>query len=62
MIWIWIVIIIGKIKMNKDETFEQQQKQGRRPRFSIIKSIIEKQGLEPIVKVDLKSKEITRID
>lgn len=47
-----------EIKMNKVETFAEQQAQGRRPRFSIIKQYIEAEGIVPYAKVDLKSKNI----
>lgn len=36
------------LNYRKGETFADQQRQGRRPRFSIKKEIIEKKGLEPI--------------
>ena len=39
---------IYKIKVNKKQTFKQQQKQGKRPRFSITEDIIEKKGLKPV--------------
>lgn len=35
------------------ETFRDQQKQGRRPRFSVRKAIIEKLKLQPIKKVNI---------
>lgn len=35
----------------KNETFADQQAQGRRPRFSIKKEIIEKNNLKPMIKV-----------
>lgn len=38
---------IKQIKVNKEQTFEDQQKEGRRPRFSIQRQIIEKYNLEP---------------
>jgi len=38
---------------NKGETFADQQEQGRRPRFSIKKEIIEKEGLKPIRSINL---------
>lgn len=49
-----------EIKMNRDETFGDQQAQGRRPRFSIIKQYIEAEGIQPYAKVDLKKKEVIR--
>ena len=35
-------------KVNRHETFREQQKDGRRPRFSITKEIIRKNKLKPI--------------
>ena len=37
----------------KGETFADQQAQGRRPRFSIKKCMIQKKGLKPIKKINL---------
>ena len=42
--------LIYKTKVNRTETFSDQQAQKRRPRFSIKKEIIAKQKLEPIAK------------
>lgn len=39
---------IYKHQVNKNQTFEDQQKQGRRPRFSITEEIIKKKKLKPI--------------
>lgn len=44
---------IGKIKVTKTSTFNRQCKAKRRPRFSIMKEIINKNGLAPTWKVDL---------
>lgn len=46
---------IGEVIMNKrkGETFADQQRQGRRPRFSIKGEIIKKQKLKPIKSVRL---------
>ncbi len=48
---------VSGIIMNKgkNETFADQQAQGRRPRFSIKSEIIEKYGLKPIKSVNLLS-------
>jgi len=35
-------------KVNKNQTFKDQQSQGRRPRFSIYKEIIEAKAMQPI--------------
>lgn len=43
-------IVLNK---NKNETFEDQQRQGRRPRLSIKDKIINVYGLEPIKKINL---------
>jgi len=40
-------------KVNATETFKDQQKQGRRPRFSIYKDIIQVKKLAPIKTADL---------
>ena len=40
--------IIYKVKVNKTETFKDQQEQKRRPRFSITDKIIKPYNLEPI--------------
>ncbi|NCC15733.1 MAG: Bsp6I family restriction endonuclease [Clostridia bacterium] len=46
--------VYGLILNNKkNETFADQQAQGRRPRFSIQSSIIRKKGLKPIKKMSL---------
>lgn len=52
---------IGDIIVNsrKGETFHDQQLQGRRPRFSIKKCIIEQYKLKPIKSIDL-NKEIDK--
>lgn len=47
---------IKEIKVNKIETFGEQQKQGRRPRFSIQKQIIEALELEPDYIFEIKKK------
>lgn len=40
--------LIRNAKVNKNETFLEQQGQKRRPRFSITKEIIRKTGLKPM--------------
>ncbi|WP_195245627.1 Bsp6I family type II restriction endonuclease [Clostridium celatum] len=49
------------IQVNSTQTLVEQQRQGRRPRFSIIKFIIEKHGLEPYAKLDLRTKKIYKL-
>jgi len=39
---------IYKHKVNKKQTFEDQQKQGKRPRFSIVENIIKIKNLKPV--------------
>jgi hypothetical protein len=40
--------LIYKFKVNQNQTFEDQQKQGRRPRFSITYNLIQQKGLKPV--------------
>lgn len=49
---------LSSLKVNKKETFEEQQKMGRRPRFSIIKDLIDSYNIEYYAIVDLKNKKI----
>lgn len=49
---------IGKMKVNSTETLEDQQKAGRRPRFSIERDIIENKGLSHTYKLNLLTKEL----
>lgn len=51
---------LKKIKVNKSETLEQQQRAGRRPRFSVINFIIEPQKLQPIMKVNIREKKVVK--
>jgi hypothetical protein len=51
---------LKRIKVNKLETLEEQQRSGRRPRFSIINFIIEPMGLEPVAVLDIRTKKIQR--
>jgi len=39
---------IYSMKVNKNQTLKQQQAQEKRPRFSIIKKIVENKKLKPI--------------
>lgn len=41
-------------KVNENQTVKDQQKQGRRPRFSIIEEIIRKKSLKPVKTYNLK--------
>mgnify|MGYP000570833225 CR=1 FL=1 len=40
--------LIYKHKVNKNQTFEDQQKQGKRPRFSIVENVIKLKNLKPL--------------
>lgn len=51
---------LKKIQVSKTQTLGQQQDQGKRPRFSVIKQIIESNNLEPVAAVDLRSKKIIK--
>lgn len=44
---------LDNIKVNRTQTFKEQQKEGRRPRFSIKKEIIEKDNLKPVKTINL---------
>lgn len=49
---------ISCVRMNANETFQDQQKKGKRPHFSIKEKIIQKHHLEPVVSGSLyKGKE-----
>lgn len=50
-----------KIKVNSEETVEDQQNQGRRPRFSIENLIIKPRGLAPNYKFDILNKKIIEL-
>lgn len=49
---------LKQIKVNKRETVFDQQRQKRRPRFSIIKNLIEKDNIVPIKKIDLRKEKV----
>lgn len=51
---------LKKIKVNSTQTLEDQQKQGRRPRFSVIRFIIEENNLEPYASLDLRTQKISK--
>ena len=48
------------IKMNKKQTFNEQQEQGRRPHFSILNTFIIPQNIKEYCIVDLKNKTFTK--
>lgn len=49
------------IRVNQTETLGEQQLAGRRPRFSVIKFIIEPEGIEPVAVVNIREKKITKL-
>lgn len=51
---------LKEIKVNSKQTLKDQQAQGRRPRFSIIKFIIEPKKIEPIAKINIRNLKIER--
>lgn len=52
---------LKRIKVNNIETVGDHQRAGKRPRFSIFKSIILAKGLKPSIKFDITNQEITRL-
>ncbi|MCD8832773.1 Bsp6I family type II restriction endonuclease [Staphylococcus arlettae] len=52
---------LKEIQVNKKQTLGDQQAQGRRPRFSIIKFIINEDNIQPIVKIDLRKGKIIHL-
>lgn len=46
--------LIYNFKVNSNQTFKEQQTQGRRPRFSIFKGIIKTHRIAPTRTIDLK--------
>jgi len=52
---------LKQVKVNKTQTLEDQQRQGRRPRFSIIKNIIEVNDIKPYAVVDMRRKKIQNL-
>ena len=40
--------LIYNFQINRDQTFRDQQKQGRRPRFGLKRSVIEANGIRPV--------------
>ncbi|MDZ4508471.1 Bsp6I family type II restriction endonuclease [Bacillus cereus] len=52
---------LKSIQVNKTQTLGDQQAQGRRPRFSVIKFIIEANNIQPVAKVELRTKKIIKL-
>ncbi|NQD97720.1 Bsp6I family type II restriction endonuclease [Staphylococcus xylosus] len=53
---------LKEIPASKTETVGEQQEQGRRPRFSVIKEIINKTELQPIAKFNIREKKIIHLE
>lgn len=51
---------LGQIKVNENETVADQQKQGRRPRFSIQDKIVTPNNLEPDAIFYIRDKKVER--
>lgn len=51
---------ISKIQVNRKETVADQQRAGKRPRFSIYNMIVKPNGLEPDVIFNLRTRQIER--
>lgn len=52
---------LKKIKVNNEQTVEDQQKQGRRPRFSIQDKIVTEQNLQPDLIFNIRTRQIERL-
>ena len=52
---------LNPIKVNSRSTFRDHANQGRRPRFSVIKMIIEHKSLKPTWLVDVSKEDIERL-
>ena len=50
------------VKVNSNQTFKQQQEQGRRPRFSLLNTFIIPNNIKEYCIVDLKNKKIVKYD
>lgn len=48
---------IKEVPVNKMQSLGDQQAQGRRPRFSVIKKIIERENLQPMAEINLRTQE-----
>lgn len=52
---------LGEIQVSKKEKVKDQQRAGKRPRFSVEKNIIKAKKLEPSYKLDILTREITKM-
>lgn len=53
---------LSNVKVNKNNTFEEFQNSGKRPRFSIIKKYIVPDEIEPYAYVDFTEKEVVYLE
>ena len=53
---------LKEIKVNETETVADQQKKGRRPRFSIQKKVIEPRGIKPVFEFDIRDKKVKKLN
>lgn len=52
---------LKKVQVNSTQTLKDQQDQGRRPRFSVIKFVIVPKKLQPYASIDLRTQKITKL-
>lgn len=52
---------LKKIMVNSTQTLEEQQKLGRRPRFSVIKFILEPNNVKPVMKINIREKKVINL-
>jgi hypothetical protein len=52
---------LKQVKVNRIQTLEKQQQEGRRPRFSILKTIIIPNNIAPLKKVDIRAKKVISV-
>jgi len=52
---------LKSIRVNKTQLLQEQQEQGRRPRFSVIKFIIEPKQLKPFATLNLRNEKIKKL-
>ena len=53
--------LIYNHSVNANQTFVDQQKQGKRPRFGIMKEIIEPQKIQPVIEANLPIQNLTKL-
>ncbi len=52
---------LKQINVNRTQTVEDQQRQGRRPRFSVINKIITERGYQPLCYIDIRKEQVNMI-